>query len=307
MTHNKHLLSNKKATLYKTGLSSFSTLEIRITVIMMLIKTAFTLVCLISNLHLVNCRLCTDCTDITLLFNNAEELPSKCEGKFVEADVCQAIFGINYLTKQINLKLTGTTDSIGNYRLNLLVRDKFDEPKMKDANITYTCNTTTDCAKSFYQSTVQTLIQNERILNEIGAELFDPTVLNVQQCSNDQDQPVTCENGYGCHGYEIIENGATMYEGQCRNASTITIFPRLYFDITLVQGDPPLASDWNHFGFSCNKRNLCNTRQQIKKMIKLANDFYPWELIGLNSSAKHCMTYNYILLLLAVMLAVVFG
>jgi hypothetical protein len=117
-------------------------------------------------------------------------------------------------------------------------------------------------------------------------ELFDPKVVNVQQCSNNQDEPIKCQNGYGCHGFEIIEDGNTDFEGECRNASTVTIFPRLYFRITLVQGDPQLSSDWNHLGFTCNKQNLCNTREQIKKMVKLANEFYPWELIGPNSSAK---------------------
>ena len=243
----------------------------------MFIKTAFTLLYLISNLYLVTCLLCTNCTDITIPFNNAAKFPPKCEGKFVEADVCQAIFRINYLTKEINLNLTGGSDPIGNYNLVLAVQNKFDEPKIIDANVTYTCKTAADCAKLFYQSNIQTLIQNELVLNEMRAEIFDPTILNVQQCSNNQDQPITCENGYGCHGYEIIENGRTDYAGECRNASTITIFPRLYFRITLVQSVPSLSSDWNHLGFTCNKQNLCNTRQQITKMVKLANNFYPWE------------------------------
>jgi len=270
----------------------------------MFIKKAFILLFSISNLHLVTCLHCTYCSDIALSFNNETELPSRCERQSVEADVCKAIFHMNYLTKEINLNLTAGHDPIGNYHIELLVENKFDEPKRMDANITYICKTATDCAKLFYQSTIQTLIQNESILNEIRAELFDPTVVNVQQCSNEQDQPITCQNGYGCHGVEIIENGKADYEGECRNDSTVTIFPRLYFRITLVQGDPPDSSDWNHLGFTCNKQDLCNTRQQIKKMVKLANDFYPWELIGVNSSAKFFMTYNYLLLLLATILAV---
>ena len=115
-------------------------------------------------------------------------------------------------------------------------------------------------------------------------ELYDPTKLDVQQCSNNQDQPVTCDNAYGCHGFEIIEDGKLDFEGECRNASTSTIFPHLYFRITLVQGDPPLAADWNHLGFTCNKQNLCNTREQITKVVKLANDFYRWELVEVNST-----------------------
>ncbi|CAF1474940.1 unnamed protein product [Adineta steineri] len=103
--------------------------------------------------------------------------------------------------------------------------------------------------------------------------------VSVQQCSNNQDQPITCQNGYGCHGYEFIQNDKTNFEGECRNASTVTIFPRLYFSITLVQGDVPLSSDWNHLGFTCNKQNLCNTRQQIRTAVKLANEYYPWEFI----------------------------
>ncbi|CAF1264800.1 unnamed protein product [Didymodactylos carnosus] len=70
----------------------------------------------------------------------------------------------------------------------------------------------------------------------------------------------------------------------------MTIFPRLYFRITLAQGDPPLSSDWNHLGFTCNKQNLCNTRQQIEKTVKLANDFYPWELIEKNSTTTTMTT-----------------
>ncbi|CAF1524845.1 unnamed protein product [Rotaria sp. Silwood1] len=184
------------------------------------------------------------------------------------------------------MNLTGGSDEIGNYRLELAAQNKFDEPKMKDVNITYTCHNSFDCAKIYYLLTIQTLIQNEPILDKIEAEIFDPTVVNIQQCSDDQDQPITCQNGYGCHGYEIIENGQIDFEGECRNDSTVTIFPRQYFRITLVQGDPPLSSDWNHFGFTCNKQNLCNTRQQIKKMVKIANDFYPWELIPPNSSTN---------------------
>jgi hypothetical protein len=223
--------------------------------------------------------LCTNCDDITLLFNNASELPTKCDGKLVEAVACQAIFRMNYLTKEIYLNLTGGEDPQRNYLLDLLVQNKFDEPKIIEANTTYNCKTVDDCAKLFYQSTIQILIQNEPVLNEIQAELFDPTVVNVQQCSDNQDQPITCQNGYGCHGVEIIENGKIDYEGECRNASTMTIFPRAYFMITLVQGDPPISSDWNHLGFTCNIHNLCNTREQINKMVKLANDFYPWKLI----------------------------
>ncbi len=253
---------------------------------MIFTKIAFVLLYLISNLSLVTCIQCTNCGNIALLFNNASELPASCEGKFVEAAACQVIFRMNYLTKEIHLNLTGGEDPKRNYLLDLAVQNKFDEPKIIDSNITYICTTANDCAKKFYQSTVQTLIQNEPILNEIEDELFDPKVVNVEQCSNDQDQPITCRNGYGCHGFEIIEDSKTDFEGECRNASTVTIFPRLYFRITLVQGDPQLSSDWNHLGFTCNKQNLCNTRQQIKNMVKLANEFYPWELIEVNSSAK---------------------
>ncbi|CAF3816814.1 unnamed protein product [Adineta steineri] len=106
---------------------------------------------------------------------------------------------------------------------------------------------------------------------------------HIEQCSNNFNEPVICQNGYGCHGYEIIENGKRNYRGECRNASTITIFPRLYFEITLIQGDSPFSEDWNHLGLTCSKQNLCNTRQQINKMIKLANDFYPWQYINVTS------------------------
>jgi hypothetical protein len=253
---------------------------------MLFITTAFAFLYLISNLSLITCLRCTNCADIVLLFNNASTLPPKCEDKFVQAVACQATFHTDYLTKQIHLNLTGATDPKRNDLLDLTVENKFDEPKTMNANTTYTCKTADDCAKLFYQSTIQRLIKNQPILNEIRTELYDPTAVNVQQCSNNQDQPITCRNGYGCHGYEIIENGRTDYEGECRNASTVTIFPRLYFMITLVQGDLPLSSDWNHLGFTCNKQNLCNTRQQINNMVKLANDFYPWELIGVNSNEK---------------------
>ncbi len=266
---------------------------------MLFIKIVFTLLYSISNLSLVTCLLCTNCVDITLSFNNAVELPARCNGRLFEAVACQAIFRTNYLTKEVHMNLTGGNDPKRNYELDLLVQNKFDEPKTINANTTYICKTSNDCAKLFYLSTIQTLIRNEPILHELQGELFDSTASNIEQCSNNQDQPVTCQNGYGCHGVEIIENGKTEYEGECRNASTMTIFPRLYFDITLVQGDPPLpSSDWNHLGFTCNKQNLCNTRQQIKKMVKLANDFYPWELIGLNSSAHVLIIYHYLLLLL---------
>ncbi|CAF1287413.1 unnamed protein product [Adineta steineri] len=121
---------------------------------------------------------------------------------------------------------------------------------------------------------------------------------NVEQCSNNFNEPVICQNGYGCHGYEIIENGKRNYRGECRNASTMTIFPRLYFEIMLIQGDSPLSEDWNHLGLTCNKQNLCNTRQQINKMIKLANDFYPWEYINVNSCEKLSIKSNYLFLLI---------
>ncbi|CAF1000211.1 unnamed protein product [Rotaria sordida] len=253
---------------------------------MMFGKTTFTLLYSIVNLSLVVCLVCTNCNDIVLSFNNPSELPSRCDGQHVETDVCQAVFRTNYVTKEIHMNLTGGSDEIGNYRLELEVQNKFDEPKMKDVNITYTCQNSFDCAKTYYLLTIQTLIQNELILDKIEEEIFDPTVVNVQQCSNNQDQPITCQNGYGCHGYEIIENGQIDFEGECRNDSTVTIFPRQYFRITLVQGDPPLSSDWNHFGCTCNKQNLCNSRQQIKKLVKIANDFYPWELIPPNSSTN---------------------
>ncbi|CAF1044667.1 unnamed protein product [Rotaria sordida] len=251
--------------------------------------------------------MCTNCNDIALSFNNPAAFPPNCEGKFVEANVCQVVFRMNYLTKEIHLNFTGGDDQIGNYHLDLSVQNKFDEPTIMNANITYICKTVADCAKVFYKSTIQTLIQNEPIINKIRAELFDPMVTNVQQCSNNQDQPITCQNGYGCHGYEIIENGKADFEGECRNASTVTIFPRLYFSITLVQGDPPLSSDWNHLGFTCNKQNLCNSRQQIKKMVALANDFYPWELIGVNSSTTSFMTYNYLLVFLLMLTIYIFS
>ncbi|CAM4958326.1 unnamed protein product [Rotaria socialis] len=259
-------------------------------------KWTFTLLYSISSLCFATCLMCTKCTNIALLFDNPVEFPLTCEANFVEANVCQLVFHMNYLTKQIHLNLTGANNTIGNYHIDLLVENKSDEPKIMNANATYICKTVTDCAKVFYKLTIQTLIKNEPILKELQAALYDPTVVNVQQCSNKQNQPVTCQNGYGCHGVEIIENGETDFEGECRNASTITIFPRQYFRITLVQGDPPLSSDWNHLGFTCNKNNLCNSQQEIKKMVILANDFYPWEFIGLNASTKKFVNNNYLLL-----------
>ncbi|CAF1280401.1 unnamed protein product [Adineta steineri] len=103
---------------------------------------------------------------------------------------------------------------------------------------------------------------------------------------------------YGCHGYEITENGKRNYRGECRNASTMTIFPRLYFEIMLIQGDSSLSQDWNHLGLTCNKQNLCNNLEQINKMIKLANDFYPWEYINVNSCEKLSITSNYLFLII---------
>jgi len=245
---------------------------------MMYAKTVFTLLYLVSNLYLVTCLQCSNCTGIVLSFDDPVGFPPRCEGKFVDGDVCQAIFRIDYLTKQIKLNLTRGNDSTGNDHIDLALQNKFDDPKLKDANITYTCKTVGDCAKQFYQSTIQKLIKNEPVLDEMRDEIFDPTVRNVQQCTDTKEQPVTCVNGYGCHGYEILEGGQTIYVGECRNDSTITIFPRQYFRITLVQSDPPLSSDWNHLGYTCNKHSLCNTRQEVEKMIKLANNYYPWEL-----------------------------
>ena len=290
MTHIVSSLSKNNARRHKLCFSHISVFRISATVMTMLTKTSFTLLYLISNMSPMACLLCTNCTDILLSFNNPTDFPSRCEGKFVEANVCQVIFRANYLTNEIHLNLSGTSDPTRNYYLNLLVEDKFDDPKMKDVNTTYTCKTAADCAKLFYQVTVRTFIRNKPILDEIRSELYDPTKLDVQQCSNNQDQPVTCDKGYGCHGFEIIEDGKLDFEGECRNASTSTIFPRLYFRITLVQGDPPLASDWNHLGFTCNKQNFCNTREQIKQMVGLANDFYPWELIAVNSTTTATTT-----------------
>lgn len=153
-----------------------------------------------------------------------------------------------------------------------------------DASTTYICKTADDCAKLFYQSTIRTLIQNEPILNEIRTELFDPTVVNIQQCSNNQDQSITCQNGYGCHGSEIIEDSKTDYEGECRNASTVTIFPRLYFSITLIQGGSSLSTDWNHLGFTCNKQNLCNIQQQLHNNIRISDIIY----LENNASCSFC-------------------
>lgn len=240
-------------------------------------KTLLLVLCVVSNLSLTTCLQCSTCNDIWLSFTNASKLPMACEGKTVEAVACQAIFNMNYITKTIHLNLSSAEDPKRNNLLDLSVRNKFDDPKMIDGNITYICKTANDCAKQFYLSTIGKLIQNEPILNEIKGELYDPTVVNVQQCSNNQNEPIRCQNAYGCHGFEIIEDRRTDFEGECRNATTPTIFPRLYFQITLVQGDPKLSSDWNHLGFTCNKQNLCNTRQQIQKMVKLANEFYPWE------------------------------
>ena len=134
-----------------------------------LTKTSLPLLYLISNISLVACLLCTNCTDVVLSFNDATDLPSRCEGKPIEADICQAIFRTNYLTNKIHLNLTGTSDQIGNSRLILLVEDKFDDPKRMDVNTTYTCKTAVDCAKLFYQLTVRALIENKPILDRRDA------------------------------------------------------------------------------------------------------------------------------------------
>ena len=285
-----YLLSKKNARLHKLRFSLTAAFKVSAAAIMMFIKTISALLYLASSMPPIACLLCTNCNDVVLLFNNTMELPSRCEGKLVEADVCQATFHTNYLTDEVHLNLTGANDLIGNYRLNLLVEDKFDDPERIHVNATYTCKAAADCAKLFYQLTIRTLIQNKPILDDMRSELYDSTKLNVQQCANDQDQPITCKNGYGCHGFEIILDGTVGFEGECRNASTSTILPRLYFRITLVQGDPPLASEWNHIGFTCNKESLCNTREQIRKMVKLANDFYPWGLIQVNSTTTTTTT-----------------
>lgn len=261
-------------------------------------KTSFIILYFVSNIFVINGLLCTNCTNTIVAFNNATEPLIECEGQLFEADVCQVIFHMNYLKKEIYLSLIGTHGQIGYYNLDLSVQNKFDEPKIIDTNITFTCNTGKDCAKHFYTATVSNFILNERILHEIETELFDPAALNIDQCSDNNDQPVKCQNGYGCHGFEIMEIGKTNFEGECRNDSTVTIFPRAYFRITLVQSNPILSTDWNHLGYTCNKGDLCNSRQKIKKMVKLANDYYPWEFIALNSSTKLMMTYMHIIVAL---------
>jgi hypothetical protein len=112
----------------------------------MFTKTAFLLHYLISNLSLITCLQYTNCDDILLLFNNASELPASCEGKTVKAVACQAIFHMNYLTKEIHLNLTGGDDPKRNDLLDLSVQNKFDEPKIVDGNITYVCKTANGCA-----------------------------------------------------------------------------------------------------------------------------------------------------------------
>ncbi|UJR11296.1 hypothetical protein I4U23_015477 [Adineta vaga] len=165
-------------------------------------------------------------------------------------------------------------------------------------NITYNCKDSNDCAKVFYQKNIQILIEKESVLNQIRNELYDPMINNIQQCVDHNDQSMACVNAYGCHGYEIIENNKSQYHGECRNASSMTARQYLYSEITLVQGYPTSASDWNHLGYTCNKRNLCNTNEQIKQMVKIANNFYPWEFIGVNSSVNLTISNYYIVLLL---------
>lgn len=138
MTHTTNLLSKNNAQLHILAFSLTSTFKVSAAAMMMFIKTIFTLLYLVSTMPVVACLLCTNCNDIVLSFNNTMEFPSRCEEKLVEADVCQAIFHTNYLTHEIYLNLTGASDPIGNYRLNLLVEDKFNDPKRMDVNTTYT-------------------------------------------------------------------------------------------------------------------------------------------------------------------------
>ncbi|CAF1280363.1 unnamed protein product [Adineta steineri] len=117
---------------------------------MLFIKITFLFLYSISNLCLITCLLCTNCTDIVLSFNNHEQLPKECQDKFIEANACQVSFRMNYITKEIHLDFTHGDDPKRNYQLNLSVLDKFDEPKNVNGNITYICKTENKCATLFY-------------------------------------------------------------------------------------------------------------------------------------------------------------
>lgn len=259
------------------------------------------MLCLHAHLYSISCLLCTNCTDIVLSFDRARQLPPQCDGIVVESAACQTIIRINYLTKEIHLQLTHSQDSKRNAELKLLVESKFTEPKTLGVNVTHTCKTADDCAKLFYQSTTPTLISRETVLNQLRDELFDPAISNVQQCIDNREQSTTCQNAFGCHGYEIIENSIPHYEGECINASSLTtrLYPHL--SITLVQGDPTSTEDWNHLGYTCNKRNECNARQHIRQMVRLANDFYPWEYIGINAGIELRGAKHFLLVLVALL------
>ncbi|CAF1438741.1 unnamed protein product [Adineta ricciae] len=243
-----------------------------------------------------NCLQCTKCDNTVLSFDRATDFPSKCEGQIVESVACQAVFHIDYLAKEIRLDLANGDALNRTFEINLLVKNKFAQPKMLFSNVTYKCKDANDCAKVFYRTTISTLISKQSVLTELQNELYDPTGTNVQQCADNHNQPKSCINAYGCHGYEIIENRRPDFKGECRNTSSQTIFQYLYYDITLVQGSSELPLDWNHLGYTCNKGNLCNTQEKIKQMIQIANNYYPWEFIDVNSGVNSFIPKYYFLL-----------
>lgn len=100
MTHKVYLLSKNHARLHKRRFSLIFACRVSAAAMMMFIKTIFTLLHLVSSMPLVVCLLCENCNDIELSFNNAMEFPSRCEQQLIEADVCQATFHTNYLTRK---------------------------------------------------------------------------------------------------------------------------------------------------------------------------------------------------------------
>src|SRR5689334_253800 len=122
---------------------------------MFFVKIAFIFLYFILNFSFVNCLHCSQCASIIVSFNQAIELPSKYEGKMIEAVACRARFHIDYLTHEIRLDLMNGDDPNRNVDINLTVRNKFVEPKTMNSDIIYQCKNSNDCAKLFYQTTIQ--------------------------------------------------------------------------------------------------------------------------------------------------------
>ena len=241
-----------------------------------------------------NYILCTsNCPSLTLPFHQASTLPNECQDNdqaiFETAAVCVVEYQINYRTQEIslNFKALNETDQFDVTQQNQLflqtVSSKFaayevDGPFL---NRTFYCTMKNDCARSFYLSTIENLVnEGHSKLEHIKTKLFNASVFmdyrSRRRCTDSHKTgnktSVACPLG-ACHAHYVYDDSTENIEEKHQNCHRETdshLTSELKYHLSSASSRQRESIDYR-----CNK-NVCNRNDMIHIIKKIIDEYTNW-------------------------------